>query len=99
MENKHPEHLCVAYNSLSEIKKTFDFRNTLNHFIFQKFIPCSYDVVHYKHFYRDHNNLVIPKNKKMKFKEIFFSINITIIFSPPKILKIENKHPEHLCVA
>jgi hypothetical protein len=39
MENKHPEHLWSAKNSLSENKKKFDFRNTLNHFIFEKFIP------------------------------------------------------------
>jgi hypothetical protein len=47
-----------------KIKKKFDFRNTLNHFIFQKFIPRIYDVVHYKNFFRDHNNLVILKKRK-----------------------------------
>jgi hypothetical protein len=35
-----------------KIKKKFGFRNTLNHFIFQKFIPRIYDVVHYKHVFR-----------------------------------------------
>jgi hypothetical protein len=48
MENKHPEHFWSALNSLLENKKKFDFRNTLNHFIFQKFIPRINDVVHYK---------------------------------------------------
>jgi hypothetical protein len=38
MENKHPEHFWSALNSLSGNKKKFDFRNTLNHFIFEKFI-------------------------------------------------------------
>ncbi len=37
MENKHPEHFWSEYNSLSENKKKFEFRNPLNHFIFQKF--------------------------------------------------------------
>jgi hypothetical protein len=47
---------------------------TLNRFIFQKFIPRIYDVVHYKNFFRDHNNLVIlKKRKKIKKKNIFFS--------------------------
>jgi hypothetical protein len=36
MENKHPEHYQSAKDSLSENKKKFDFRNTLNHFIFPK---------------------------------------------------------------
>jgi hypothetical protein len=54
-------------------KKKFDFRNTLNHFIFVKFIPRIYDIVHYKHFFRDHNNLVIlKKRKKNSRKNIFF---------------------------
>ena len=39
MENKHPEHFWSAFNSLSGNKKNFDFRNTLNHFFFVKFIP------------------------------------------------------------
>jgi hypothetical protein len=52
-----------------------------------------YDVEHYKHFFRDHNNLVIPK--KNKKKNNFFFINITKIFRSRKILKMENKHPEH----
>ena len=47
-----------------KIKKNLDFRNTLNHFMFQKFIPRIYDVVHYKNFFRDHNNLVILKKRK-----------------------------------
>jgi hypothetical protein len=70
-------------------------RNTLNHFIFQKIIPRINDVVHYKNFFRDHNNLVILKKiKKNKKKNIFF-INISKIFTTRKILKMENKHPEH----
>jgi hypothetical protein len=52
------------------------------------------DVEHYKHFFRDHNNLVIPKKRK-KEKKNFFFINITKIFTTEKILKMENKHPEH----
>jgi hypothetical protein len=51
-----------------------------------------YDVEHYKHFFRDHNNLVIPKkNKKIKKKIFFFHQN----FTTRKKLKMENKHPEH----
>jgi hypothetical protein len=46
--------------------------NTLHHFIFQKIIPRIYDVVHYKHFFRDHSNLVILKKRK-KFKKKHFS--------------------------
>jgi hypothetical protein len=57
-----------------KIKKKFDFRNTLNHFIFQKFIPRIYNVVHYKNFFRDHNNLVILKKRKKNSKKIFFVI-------------------------
>jgi hypothetical protein len=61
-----------------------------------------YDVEHYKHFFRDHNNLVIPrKRKKIQKKNIFFSsifqkflevedekmkINIQSIFGQHKIL-------------
>ena len=36
MENKHPEKLWSALDYLPENKKKFDFRNTLNHFIFRK---------------------------------------------------------------
>ena len=36
MENKHPEKLWSALDYLLENKKKFDFRNTLNHFIFRK---------------------------------------------------------------
>jgi hypothetical protein len=54
-----------------KITKKIGFRNTLNHFIFQKFIPRIYDVVHYKHFFRDHNNLVIMKKRKKLKKNIF----------------------------
>jgi hypothetical protein len=53
------------------------------------------DVEHYKHFFLDHNNLVIPKKNKIIKKKIIFFINITKIFTPQKILKMENKHPEH----
>jgi hypothetical protein len=67
----------------------------INHFIFQKFIPRIYDVVHYKHFFRDHNNLVILKKRKKFKKKMFFFINISQIFTTRKILKMENKHPEH----
>jgi hypothetical protein len=75
MENKHPEDFWSALNSLLENKKKFDFRNSLNHFSFQKFIPYIYDIEHYKHFFRNHNNLVIPKKeKKFKKKNIFFFI-------------------------
>jgi hypothetical protein len=52
------------------------------------------DVEHYKHFFRDHNNLVILKKEK-KEKKYFFFINISKIFTTRKILKMENKHPEH----
>jgi hypothetical protein len=41
-----------------KIKKNLDFE-ILNHFIFQKFIPRIYDVVHYKNIFRDHNKLFI----------------------------------------
>jgi hypothetical protein len=71
MEKKHPEHFWSALNSLLENKKKFDFGNTLNHFIFQKFIPYIYDIEHYKHFFRNHNNLVIPKKRKKIQKKIF----------------------------
>jgi hypothetical protein len=46
-----------------KIKKK-DFRNTFNHFFFEKFIPRIYDVLHYKNFFRNHNNLVIARKKK-----------------------------------
>jgi hypothetical protein len=46
-------------------------------------------------FLRYHNNLVIPKKKKKNSKKIYFFINITKIFTTQKILKMENKHPEH----
>jgi hypothetical protein len=36
----------------------------------QKFIPRIYDVVHYKNFFRDHNNLVILKKRKKIQKNI-----------------------------
>jgi hypothetical protein len=71
MKNKH---FLSAQNSLSENKKKFNFRNTLNHFIFQKFIPYIYDIEHYKHFFRNHNNLVIPKKRKKNSKKIIFVI-------------------------
>ncbi len=64
MENKHPEHFRSAKNSLSENKKKFDFRNILYHFFFVKFITCIHDIKHYKHFFQNHNNLVIQKKKK-----------------------------------
>jgi hypothetical protein len=63
-------------------KKKFGFRNTLNHFIFQKFIPRIYDVVHYKNFFRDHKNLVIlKKRKKRKKKKIFFHLYLKIFYN------------------
>ncbi len=37
-----------------------------------EFIPCIYDVEHYKHFFRNHNNLVIPKKRKKIQKQKFF---------------------------
>ena len=55
--------------------QSFVFRNTLNHFIFQKFIPCIYDVEHHKHFFLNHNNLVIPKKRKKIQKNNFHSNN------------------------
>jgi 5-formaminoimidazole-4-carboxamide-1-beta-D-ribofuranosyl 5'-monophosphate synthetase len=95
MENKHPEHYWSAWNSLLENKKKIDFWNTLNHFFFVKFIPWIYDVVHYKHFLRDQNNIVIPKKRKKNSKKNIFFIIHTKIFTTRKILKMENKHPEH----
>jgi hypothetical protein len=39
-----------------------------------KFFSRIYDVVHYKHFFRDHINLVILKKRKKNLKKnIFFS--------------------------
>ena len=32
-----------------------------HHFFFEYFITWIYDIVNYKHFFRDHNNFVIPK--------------------------------------
>jgi hypothetical protein len=65
------------------------------------------DVEHYKHFFRDHNNLVIPKKKKKRKKKNFFlsilqkflqlkkysrwKINIQSIFGQHKILYQEIK--------
>jgi uncharacterized protein (UPF0305 family) len=74
MENKHPEHFWSAQIFLSENKKKIDFRNILNHFFFEYFITWIYDIVNYKQFFRDHNNLVIPKKKKNISKKIFFII-------------------------
>ena len=51
-----------------KVTKKIDFRNTLNHFFFEKFTPWIYDIEHYKHFLRDQNNLVISRRKK---KNIF----------------------------
>ncbi len=78
MENKHPVDFWSVQNSLLENKKKFDFRNTLNHFIFQKFIPYIYDIEQYNHFFRNHNNLVIPKKRKKNQKKIFFFSNTVI---------------------
>jgi hypothetical protein len=36
-----------------------------------------------------------PKKRKKNSKEIFFFSNIAKIFTTQKILKMENKHPEH----
>jgi hypothetical protein len=58
MENKQPEDfwsfIILYHHEPTSVPP-------LNHFIFQKFIPCIYDVEHYKHLFRNHNNLVIPK--------------------------------------
>jgi hypothetical protein len=37
----------------------------------------------------------MKKRKKIKKKKKFFSFNISKIFTTRKILKMENKHPEH----
>jgi hypothetical protein len=51
MENKQPEHFFGQDKILYQKINKFDFLNTLNHFIFVKFIPCIYDIEHYKHFF------------------------------------------------
>ena len=86
MENKHPEHFWSASNSLSENKKKFDFRITLNYFIFVKFIPRIYDVEHYKHFFRNHNNLVIPKKRK-KISKIIISSSFENLIVTSKVIR------------
>ncbi len=43
-------------------------------YLFQKklnLIQLIYDVVHYKHFFRDQNNSVIPEKRKKKFSSSF----------------------------
>ena len=84
MENKHPEHFWSALNSLSKNKKKIDFRNTLNHFFFVKFIPLIYDVVHYKQFLRDQNKLFIPKKRKKNSKKNIFLSSLQKCFQLEK---------------
>jgi hypothetical protein len=40
-------------------------------------------------------NIKKPKKRKKNSKKIFFFSNIANIFTTQKILKLENKHPEH----
>jgi hypothetical protein len=56
------------------------------------------DVEHYKHFFRDHNNLVILKKEKKEKKIFFFPQHFKKFYNWKK-LKMETKHPEHFCSA
>jgi hypothetical protein len=53
------EKLCVKF-----IYKDIKLINNIPYYNLQKFIPYIYDIEHYKHFFRNHNNLVIPKKRK-----------------------------------
>ena len=71
------------------------FKNALNAFYnaFKMHVKqYNSDVEQNKYFFRDQNILVI--RKKNSKKNIFFIIH-TKTFTTPKILKMENKHPEH----
>ncbi len=71
--------VCINF-SIRKLKK-FYFRNILNHFFSEKFISWIYDIEHYKHFFRDHNNLVIPKKKEKYFKKNIFHHHQNFIFT------------------
>ncbi len=47
--------VSIKFSTGLENKNKFDFLNTLNHFIFQKFIPYINDIEHYKPFFRNQN--------------------------------------------
>ncbi len=91
MENKHPNMMENKHSNMMENKqrnigqhkilyqkiKKFEFRNTLNHFFFVKFIPWIYDVEHYKHFF-DITIILSLRKKEKKFKICCFLSSLQI---------------------
>jgi hypothetical protein len=45
-----------------------------------------YDIEHYKHFFRDHINLVIPKKEK-KFKKKYFRYHFKNLIVTKKVIR------------
>jgi hypothetical protein len=72
--------------------KKLDFRKTLNNFFFVKFLSRIFDVEHFEHFFRDHNNLVIPKKKKIKKKSFSSSFVKFKCYIKSNNEKVSKKH-------
>ncbi len=50
-------------------------------------IPCIYDVEHYKHFFLDHINLVIPKKRKKNSKKKNFRYHFKNFIVIKKVIR------------
>ena len=76
-----------------DISVVIDFRNTLNHF-FSRNLFREYTMLNIISTFFDIRISHFVKKKKNSKKNIFFII-LTKNFTTQKILKMENKHPEH----
>ena len=54
-------------------------------------IQLIYDVVHYKHFFRDQNNSVIPKKRKKNFHHHFKNFIVTKSSKDASLVKVNYK--------